>query len=190
MSEPHPLLDGVVGARHEVKQCRRDAPDQQRLQDPVDQRELLIAAESGLDISLASAMSMITARIWVANDPDASAPACLVRLGRVAFAAVVIRLALAWRDGQRSGLQLRPSPGTAHRLNARDERLMDERPPILCRVRDRFEQPSVWGHLADDPKNRHRARMLEEMVPRVWSASSTSAVATARSPITSPSAGR
>ena len=37
--------------------------------------------------------------------------------------------------------------------------------PILCGVRDRFEQPSVWGHLADDPKIRHRARMLEEMIP-------------------------
>jgi SAM-dependent methyltransferase len=32
-------------------------------------------------------------------------------------------------------------------------------------VRDRFEQPSVWGHLADDPKIRHRARMLQEMIP-------------------------
>jgi len=36
---------------------------------------------------------------------------------------------------------------------------------MLYGVRDRFEQSAVWGHLAEDPKNQHRARMLEEMVP-------------------------
>jgi SAM-dependent methyltransferase len=32
-------------------------------------------------------------------------------------------------------------------------------------VRDRFEQDAVWGHLAEDPKIRERARMFEEMIP-------------------------
>jgi SAM-dependent methyltransferase len=36
---------------------------------------------------------------------------------------------------------------------------------MLVDVRDRFEQPAVWGHLADDPKIRGRAQMFEEMIP-------------------------
>jgi SAM-dependent methyltransferase len=32
-------------------------------------------------------------------------------------------------------------------------------------VHDRFEQEAVWGHLADDPKIRQRARMFEQMIP-------------------------
>ena len=32
-------------------------------------------------------------------------------------------------------------------------------------LRNRFDQQEAWGHVADDPKTRLRARMFEEMVP-------------------------